>query len=54
MEGFARGRNLDKIGMHAQDTAELFFEDVRVPVENLLGEPGQGFRYMVDNLPRSG
>jgi alkylation response protein AidB-like acyl-CoA dehydrogenase len=52
MEGFARGRNLDKIGMHAQDTAELFFEDVRVPVENLLGEVGQGFRQMVDNLPQ--
>jgi alkylation response protein AidB-like acyl-CoA dehydrogenase len=52
MEGFARGRNLDKLGMHAQDTAELFFADVRVPVENLLGEVGQGFRYMVDNLPQ--
>jgi alkylation response protein AidB-like acyl-CoA dehydrogenase len=52
MEGFARGRNLDKLGMHAQDTAELFFEDVRVPVENLLGEVGQGFRHMVDNLPQ--
>ncbi len=52
MEGFARGRNLDKLGMHAQDTAELFFEDVRVPAENLLGEVGQGFRHMVDNLPQ--
>jgi alkylation response protein AidB-like acyl-CoA dehydrogenase len=52
MDGFARGRNLDKLGMHAQDTAELFFEDVRVPVQNLLGEVGQGFRQMVDNLPQ--
>jgi alkylation response protein AidB-like acyl-CoA dehydrogenase len=50
MEGFHRGRNLDKVGMHAQDTAELFFEDVRVPVENRLGEEGQGFRYMTANL----
>jgi alkylation response protein AidB-like acyl-CoA dehydrogenase len=50
MDGFQRGRNLDKIGMHAQDTAELFFEDVRVPVENRLGEEGQGFRYMTANL----
>jgi alkylation response protein AidB-like acyl-CoA dehydrogenase len=50
MEGFARGRNLDKVGMHAQDTAELFFEDVRVPVENRLGEEGRGFRYMAHNL----
>jgi alkylation response protein AidB-like acyl-CoA dehydrogenase len=50
MDGFERGRNLDKVGMHAQDTAELFFEDVRVPVENRLGEEGQGFRYMALNL----
>jgi alkylation response protein AidB-like acyl-CoA dehydrogenase len=50
MEGFQRGRNLDKLGMHAQDTAELFFEDVRVPVENRLGDEGQGFRYMTANL----
>ncbi|HET9102834.1 MAG TPA: acyl-CoA dehydrogenase family protein [Solirubrobacteraceae bacterium] len=50
MEGFARGRNLEKIGMHAQDTAELFFEDVHVPVENRLGEEGQGFRYLTANL----
>ena len=52
MEGFERGRNLDKIGMHAQDTAELFFTDVRVPVANRLGEEGQGFRYLVTNLPQ--
>ncbi len=50
MEGFARGRNLEKVGQHAQDTAELFFEDVHVPVENRLGEEGQGFRYMTANL----
>jgi alkylation response protein AidB-like acyl-CoA dehydrogenase len=52
MDGFSRGRNLEKIGLHAQDTAELFFEDVRVPVENLLGEEGQGFMYLVSNLPQ--
>ena len=52
MEGFTRGRNLDKIGLHAQDTAELFFEDVRVPVENRLGEEGNGFFQLVRNLPR--
>ena len=53
MEGFSRGRNLDKIGLHAQDTAELFFADVRVPADNLLGpEEGQGFFQLVDNLPR--
>jgi alkylation response protein AidB-like acyl-CoA dehydrogenase len=50
MEGFARGRNLDKVGMHSQDTAELFFEDVRVPAANLLGEAGRGFRYLASNL----
>lgn len=52
MDGFTRGRNLDKIGLHAQDTAELFFDDVRVPVENLLGEEGKGFLYLMDNLPQ--
>ncbi len=50
MEGFSRGRNLEKVGMHSQDTAELFLEDVRVPAENVLGEVGQGFRYMTSNL----
>jgi long-chain-acyl-CoA dehydrogenase len=50
MEGFERGRNLEKLGQHSQDTAELFFSDVRVPVENLLGEEGLGFRYMTSNL----
>lgn len=52
MQGFTRGRNLDKIGLHAQDTAELFFDDVRVPVGNLLGEEGMGFSYLVGNLPQ--
>jgi alkylation response protein AidB-like acyl-CoA dehydrogenase len=52
MAGFERGRNLDKIGMHAQDTAELFFTDVRVPVANRLGDEGQGFGYLVTNLPQ--
>jgi long-chain-acyl-CoA dehydrogenase len=52
MEGFTRGRNLEKIGLHAQDTAELFFDDVRVPAANLLGEEGQGFLHLVHNLPQ--
>ncbi|WP_249423924.1 acyl-CoA dehydrogenase family protein [Nocardioides coralli] len=52
MAGFERGRNLDKIGLHAQDTAELSFTDVRVPKENLLGEEGQGFVYLMTNLPQ--
>ncbi len=52
MPGFTRGRNLDKIGMHSQDTAELIFEDVRVPSANLLGEEGGGFFLLVQNLPR--
>ena len=50
MEGFARSRKLEKIGQHAQDTAELSFEEVRVPAANLLGELGEGFRYLVSNL----
>jgi alkylation response protein AidB-like acyl-CoA dehydrogenase len=50
MPGFERGRNLDKIGLHSQDTAELFFNDVPVPAGNLLGEEGQGFRYLMGNL----
>jgi alkylation response protein AidB-like acyl-CoA dehydrogenase len=50
MVGFERGRNLEKVGLHSQDTAELFFTDVHVPVENRLGEEGQGFAYLVRNL----
>jgi alkylation response protein AidB-like acyl-CoA dehydrogenase len=52
MPGFERGRNLDKIGLHAQDTAELFFNDVSVPVENRIGDEGQGFLGLVDKLPQ--
>jgi alkylation response protein AidB-like acyl-CoA dehydrogenase len=53
MEGFERGRNLDKLGLHSQDTAELFFTDVRVPTANLLGdEEGRGFFQLVGNLPQ--
>jgi alkylation response protein AidB-like acyl-CoA dehydrogenase len=50
MAGFERGRNLDKIGQHAQDTAELFFDDVHVPKANLLGEEGSGFVHLMTNL----
>jgi alkylation response protein AidB-like acyl-CoA dehydrogenase len=52
MPGFERGRNLDKLGLHSQDTAELSFTDVRVPVENLLGEEGEGFAYLTQKLPQ--
>ena len=52
MEGFDRGRNLDKMGMKAQDTAELFFDNVLVPKENLLGEEGTGFISLMMNLPQ--
>ena len=51
-EGFERGRNLEKLGQHAQDTAEMSFSEAHVPVENLLGEEGEGFRYLVSNLPQ--
>lgn len=51
MPGFERGRVLEKLGIHAQDTAELFFRDVRVPVANLLGEEGRGFAYLMQALP---
>jgi acyl-CoA dehydrogenase len=51
MPGFSRGRKLDKIGLHAQDTAELFFDDVRVPPANLLGELGAGLDYLKQSLP---
>ena len=50
--GFARGRNLDKIGQHGGDTSELFFQDVRVPVANVLGEENKGFIYLVTQLPQ--
>jgi alkylation response protein AidB-like acyl-CoA dehydrogenase len=50
--GFKRGRNLKKIGQNAQDTAELFFEDVRVPPSNILGEEGRGFACLMSQLPR--
>lgn len=49
-EGVRRGRKLEKVGQHAQDTAELFFDNVRVPVGNLLGEPGKGFGYLMEEL----
>jgi alkylation response protein AidB-like acyl-CoA dehydrogenase len=52
MDGFERGRNLEKVGLHSQDTAELFFTDVRVPVENLLGVEGEGFKHLMHNLPQ--
>lgn len=51
-EGFERGRNLDKIGQKASDTSELFFHDVRVPIENVLGDVGQGFIYLMSQLPQ--
>src|ERR671928_40973 len=50
--GFERGRNLEKVGLKAQDTAELFFDDVRVPAENLLGTEGHGFFHLMENLPQ--
>ena len=52
MPGFERGRNLDKVGLKAQDTAELFFDDVRVPAENLIGRENAGFVHLMENLPQ--
>jgi long-chain-acyl-CoA dehydrogenase len=52
MAGFERGRNLEKLGLHSQDTAELFFTDVVVPGRNLLGDEGKGFLQLVHNLPQ--
>ncbi len=49
--GYGKGRNLEKIGLHSADTSELFFDDVRIPAENLIGEEGQGFRYLMQELP---
>ena len=49
-EGFARGQNIEKIGLKAQDTSELFFQDVRVPAENLIGNENEGFRIAIANL----
>lgn len=51
-EGFSRGRNLEKVGMKAQDTSELFFQDVRVPKTNILGQEGMGFVYLMRELPQ--
>jgi acyl-CoA dehydrogenase len=50
--GFRKGRKLEKIGLKAQDTSELFFDEVRVPAANLLGETGKGFRYLMSELPQ--
>lgn len=50
MKGFERGRNLEKIGLKAQDTSELYFNDVKVPKENVIGKGGQGFRYLMMKL----
>lgn len=52
MPGFDKGKNLHKIGMKAQDTSELFFQDVKVPKENLLGADGMGFIYLMQELPQ--
>jgi acyl-CoA dehydrogenase len=51
-DGFKRGRNLDKVGLDAADTSEMFFEDVRVPMTNCLGEEGKGFIYLMSELPQ--
>lgn len=48
--GFTKGQKLNKMGLHSQDTAELFFEDCRVPVKNLIGEEGKGFGYLMEKL----
>lgn len=49
-EGFSRGKKLNKVGLHSQDTAELIFQDAKVPVKNLLGEEGKGFYYLMEKL----
>ncbi|SHO59519.1 acyl-CoA dehydrogenase family protein [Algoriphagus zhangzhouensis] len=50
MEGYTKGKPFEKVGLHAQDTCELFFEDVKVPKENLLGKEGEGFKYLMTEL----
>lgn len=52
LPGYAKGRNLEKIGLHSQDTSELFFDNVQLPLDALLGEAGKGFAYMMQELPR--
>ena len=52
LDGFKKGTNLDKIGLHSQDTSELFYDNVKVPADQLLGEAGQGFAYLMQELPR--
>lgn len=52
MPGFSKGKNLKKVGMKAQDTSELFFQDVRIPKEALLGQEGRGFIYLMQDLPQ--
>lgn len=52
LDGFKKGTNLDKIGLHSQDTSELFFDNVKVPANQLLGQAGQGFTYLMQELPR--
>lgn len=52
LPGFSKGRNLEKIGLHSQDTSELFFDNVKVPADCLLGQEGKGFAYLMQELPR--
>jgi len=52
LPGFARGRKLEKIGLHSQDTSELFFDNVKLPLDSLMGEEGKGFSYLMQELPR--
>ncbi|MCH7336798.1 acyl-CoA dehydrogenase family protein [Acinetobacter sp. NIPH 2699] len=52
LDGFKKGTNLDKIGLHSQDTSELFFDNVKVPKDQLLGNAGSGFAYLMQELPR--